>query len=411
MGENPIYELIDKFNKNSDMNNLITICNLYNLCFNYEKNSTGSITKLILRLKKNITTIPPLIYYHCNGLVLDAINWKPLAVPPIAFNKKAKIEDVDYKNYDIVKVIDGTVVTLYYDNKWCISSSNGYDVSQYYWMGPLTYAEIIYDLLERLYPEVIKKLGISLLNSDSIHFDNLNRSYSYTIGFRHHNFHPLLKDPETIWNIQHVALRSTHSTGRASLEVKYDDGICGIKNQEIIDNDTFKPIHLTNTEDLHYGYILRTKNPYKYPSILFDSPLLKKIKKNIYNYPSNTIRQYITHENRYDYVVIKNYFNKFERNDMLQLYPQFLERYNLYTKCINETIQCMISMLKNKISNENKPINVHPAINILAMSLIKHIAKFEAMDPHNENTESVLKDYIMNIEYSVLFLHTINKYK
>jgi hypothetical protein len=401
MGENPIYELIEKFNKSSDVNNLITICNLYNLCFNYEKNTTDVINKIILRLKKNITNAPPLLYYHCNGLVIDTIRWKVLSVPPVAFNKKANIETIDVSKYDVIKVIDGTVVTLYYDKKWCISSCNGYDVSQYYWMGTLTYAEIIYDLIERLHPEIIDKLGISLSNSDTIYFDKLDQSYSYTIGFRHHNFHPLIKDPEVIWNIQHVNLRT--------LEVFYDNGLDGIKNQEIINDFKMKDITTTTQSELHYGYILRTKNANKYPSILLDTPLLRKIKKNIYTYPSNTIRQYITHENRYDYVIIKNYFNKFERNEILQLYPQFAEKYKLYSKCINDTIRCMLLMLKNKLSNDNKPINVHPAIHILANSLIKHIAKFEEMDPYNENTESVLKDYIMNVEYSVLFLHTINK--
>ena len=41
----------------------------------------------------------------------------------------------------------------------------------------------------------------------------------------------------------------------------------------------------------------------------------------------------------------------------------------------------------------------------------KNISKFEALDPFHPDTESILKDYYSNVEYSVLFLNAINKYK
>lgn len=422
MQTNPLIEFIDKFktfNKESLLTDLISICTSYDLYFNYERNPNETIAKIILRIRKTNKT-HPLTYYHCNGAVIDVINWKVLSVPPIAFNKQHIFSEINkyFELYNIIKVIDGTVVTFYYHNKkWCISSSNGYDVSAYLWIGNMTYSEIIYDLMSRLYPNAITATGLTLIDSDVLDFTTLNKDYSYTIGFRHHNFHPLLSDPEKMWNIQHVHL--------PTMTVKFNDGILNIPNQIIFEkhitldemieknkssiNDAIR----SNLKTLNYGYILRSKDPLitkEFSSVLLDSALLKRIKKNVYEYPSNSIRQYITHENRFEYIAIKNYFNKLERNEFLQLYPQLLSKYNLYTSCVSETVSCMIVMLKNKQTNSNEPITDNSAIYTLATALLKYILKFETLDPFNADIESILKDYIMNFEYSVLFLHAINKY-
>jgi hypothetical protein len=403
------------YESNNFLDKLIGLCNLYDLNMNYEKTLEGEITRIILRIKK-INKVHPLFYYYCNGLVIDT-TWKVLAVPPIAFNKKYISSDINIKKYDVLKVIDGTVVTIYHwQNKWHISSCNGYDVSTFYWMGDKTYSEVIYDLIEKLYPNIIEELGISIIK-DRLNFDNLDKNYCYTIGFRHHNFQPLILDPECIWNIQ--------KTNRDTLDIVFNEGINGLPKQQIINYSmnveeimNINKLALTNAmkpdPTFNYGFILRSSDielTKEFSNILITSPLLKKIKKNIYDYPATITKQYITNLNRLDYITIKNYFNKIERNDILQLYPQFLQSYNLYNKCIKEVIQCIIIILKNKKMENKDPLTMSVSIITLSHSLLKHISKYDVLDPFHPDIESIIRDYITNPEYSVLFLNTINKFK
>ncbi len=416
-----LVNIIKNFNTNF-LTELIPFINKFDVYFNYEKDKNDKIIRIILRIRKN-NNIHPLIYYYCNGCVIDTVKWNVISYPPIAFNKRHISELIEsyFKQglYDVIKVIDGTVVTIYYwRNRWNISSSNNYDISSNYWIGELTYAEIIYDLFKRLYPDSIEQCGIELIDNTTLNFNKLNKNKSYTIGFRHHNFHPLLKDPECMWNIQNV----NTSNGKK----EFNDGIPGILNQKIITaiNSLDQLKYNTKTSILdasrienpvfNYGYILRSKDisvTKECSNILISSPLLLKIKKNIYDYPVNSLKQYITHLNRFEYIALKNFFNKSEKNDMIQLYPQLVEKFNIYNKCINETILCTMTLLKNKQMGLTEPLNFQTCIITLAYSLLKHISKFEALDPFNKDTELVLKDYYSNIEYCILFINCINKYK
>jgi len=396
------------------LNNLFSLCKSCDLQVNYDKTSTNKLRRIILKTIKN-TNVHPLIYYYSNGLVIDTEIWAPISVPPLAFNKRQLLKEVNnnIEHYEVLPITDGTVVTIYkWKNKWHIASSNSYDISGFYWIGKKTYAEIIYDLFTKFAPDCITTLGIQL-DDNGLDFGTLNSKYCYTIGIRHHDFHPLLNDPEKIWNIQKVKL--------STLTVIYNDGIPGIPKQTIItpplsiveiNNINKSSIHDAMKSDpiFNYGYILRSINPDitgEFSSILLDSGLLKEIRKNIYDYPSNVLRQYITNENRLDFIILKNYFNKLKKNEILRLYPQFLTKYNKYSICIDETIKCITNILKVK-NGEKIVISTNIHIEILAQTLLKYIIKFDNINLNNPDFDLILRDYIMNMEYAVLFIDTIN---
>ena len=415
-----ITDLINKFkkiNNNIFLDEIVKIINPFDLCINYEKNREGNIIRIILKIKKNNNT-HPLLYYYSNGVVIDTVTWKIISRPPMAFNKKTLPKFIEnyYSQgmYDTIKVIDGTVITIYYwNNKWNISTNNSYDVSSFYWIGELTYVEILYDLFNRLYPDSIILNGIELLDNITISFNNLQKNKSYTIGIRHHNFHPLLNDPEYIWNIQNVDL--------ASNSLEYDNGIKGIPNQNIVESITLDQIYQTNKISIqdamknenpvyNYGYILRSKNnnvTKEFSNILLSSSLLKKIKKNMYEFFPNLLNN-ILPSNRFEYIALKNYFNKTEKNDILHLFPQLQPKYMLYSKIIADVVSCSLTIMKNKQLGSTNELIFKPCIISLSYSLLKHINKFEALDPFDKNTEYILKDYYSNIEYSLLFINTIN---
>jgi hypothetical protein len=405
-----------------DINKLISIIYKYDIVFNYEKNNEGKIIRLIFRIKNN-NNQHSMLYYYSNGCIIDIVKWKILVSPPIAFNKYGSLTKVEefFNNglYDIIKIIDGTVVTIYYfNNKWNISSSNCYDVSNYYWIGKLSYSEILYDLFQKLYPHSLELNGIEF-NDKILYFNKLCKYKSYTIGFRHHNFHPLCNDPEQIWNIQCV----DNNNGN----IEYNDGIKGIYNQSIVtDIHSIDKINYINKHSIfeaikqsdsvyNYGFILRSKDisiTKEYSNIIFYSELLKKIKKNIYDGSITLLKQFVNHNNRLNYIMLKNFFNRSERNEIIQLYPQFNENYKIYSKLVNDIINCIIIILKNKQNaiNNNEPLNFQKCVIKLSYVLLNNISKYEAFDPYHSDIYNILKDYIINIEYIGLYMITIDKY-
>ena len=58
-------------------------------------------------------------------------------------------------HYNVIQVIDGTVVTIYSWTHpkqglvWCLASANGHDVSSLKWGGDETYAEVLFELLAK----------------------------------------------------------------------------------------------------------------------------------------------------------------------------------------------------------------------------------------------------------------------
>ena len=105
---------------------------------------------------------------ECNGAVIDVRTRTHLAVPPRAFDPRPLKKEVDRAfaapdedgvirtgHYNVIQIIDGTVVTIYswtHPKKglvWCLASANGFDVSHLKWGGAETYAEVLFELLAR----------------------------------------------------------------------------------------------------------------------------------------------------------------------------------------------------------------------------------------------------------------------
>jgi hypothetical protein len=274
------------------------------------------------------------LYYECNGLVIDARTWRALAVPPNAFNNQPTSKAIDTflaeDCYDIIRVDDGTVVTLYcWDHptegpSWALASSNGYDVSSLRWFGQLTYAAIFYDITQRLYPDFGAQTGMSLETradgTTRLNFTNLDHSRCYTIGFRHHNFHPMKSDPERMWQIQSTDLSGTipqvvfsgnghglpvipdqyvyadNFLGKPlTLEILRNNGSTAISQAATYAAQFVAAAHPQLPAELNYGYILRARASARgvtkeHSNILIDTPLLKRIRKIIYEGAPRSVR-------------------------------------------------------------------------------------------------------------------------
>jgi hypothetical protein len=398
------------------------------------------------------------ICYECNGLVVDARTWSVLACPPKAYNNRPAANIVNAaltdEMYDIIRVDDGTVVTLYcWDHPtdgpvWSLASSNGYDVSSLLWIGPLTYAAIFHDLTERLYPEFVAATGMGLdTHADGttrLTFTNLDRNYCYTVGFRHHNFHPLKADPERMWQIQ-----SADVSGDMPVVVFSGNGrgLPGIPDQVVYPSaeiacagapPSIEALRAAGSNalpraaayiaqlaagtprvektpvtasELNYGYILRSRDPARTrenSDILIETPLLARIRKIVYERAPRSVRDSLTATDRLEYNALRAFLTSTERGDFLALYPDWASRFCAYEEFINNIVHLVVHTSRQRaMAPASREPSLKSPTGQVARALLDHICRFEQLSPFHKDTESIVHDYVVSPEYAFLYLRAM----
>jgi hypothetical protein len=401
------------------------------------------------------------LYYECNGLVIDARTWRALAIQPNAFSGRPSAKAIDgflaENLYDIIRVDDGTVVTLYNwehptdGPTWALASSNGYDVSSLCWIGPLTYAAVFHDIAQRLYPAFTAETGMTLEaradGTTRLNFTNLDRTRCYTVGFRHHNFHPMKADPERMWQIQ-----STDLSGAAPQVIFSGNGrgLPVIPDQHVYADDSFGSSALggealsleslraigsnalaraaayaaqfaggeapsgqpgTLPTELNYGYILRSRDPARtreHSDFLVETPLLGRIRKIVYERAPRSVRDSLVAADRLEYNAMRAFLTATERGDFLALYPDWAARFQAYEEFVNNVIHLVIHATRQRAL---APMSREPSLKSptgqVARALLDHICRFEKLTAFHKDTESIVRDYVINPEYALLFLRAM----
>lgn len=397
------------------------------------------------------------MYYACNGMVIDARTWRVLSLPPSAFNQSPASKIINPflagNMYDIIRVDDGTVVTLYNwlhpvdGSVWALASSNGYDVSSLRWIGNLTYAEVFYDLAKRLYPAFVMDTGMSLAPTAEgavrLAFTSLDTARCYTVGFRHHNFHPLMCDPERMWQIQCTNLQTMETTFNPSS----GEGLPGVPGQNVYANwaelarefspGIAPPLQLTLeglrgfgknafeqavayiaspnphslTRKLNYGLILRSRDPSQtgaYSDLLVETPLLARIRKIVYERAPRTVRDNLSAEDRLEYNAMRAFLTAHEREDFLALYPQWTKRFQTYEEFVNNVVHLVIHATRQRaMAPTSREPPLTSATGQVAKALLVHICRYEKLAAFHKDTVSIVRDYVVNPEYAFLYLHAM----
>ena len=208
---------------------------------------------------------------------------------------------------------DGTIVSLYYTNKWNVASNTGYDVSTFHWFGDMTFAEIINDLITRLYPEY--KVSIK----DGSLVLPINKTYCHTIGFKHYNFHPHRGSPEKIWNVQ------TSCNG-------------------VIVEDELK---FKSIDEKLYGTIVNCGTY----NLVYESPLMKYIKANIYDYD---MKSFIRSKDKLKFIIMGGIIiaHNTKSSLFINTFPQYKQIYDIYPKFVKN--------LASNISKHNQKQEINP---------------------------------------------------
>jgi len=365
---------------------------------------------------------------ECNGVVISSLG-RVLAYPPPAFTECLS-KDVNKKMaenfYDIYRVDDSTIVTLYYwDTKWAIASSKGYDVSTLRWIGKRTYAEVIYDLAVRLYPGFVEATGISLENGRLSFKNVLEVSKSYTIGFRHHDFHPLKADAENLKVLAIADLETLQFDNDARLPfIGFQERILesfasldeikaanhdALANAVTAADSYFETGAIAN---FNYGYILRAKD--RSESVLIASNLLATMRK-IYAAPPRELSSELRPENRFEYSVARAYLTITDKNDFISLFKDWKPRFDAYDELIENicsTIgQVLMDTKKNgfpALSKNRESTILSPTMAIASM-LHTRMVESRMLTSNGVISPEIIKDFICDPHYSYVYMCRVLK--
>lgn len=345
---NKINELEDKSFDNV-YDNIKDTLEKYKIKLIYEPNKA----RVVLTRYRNKSDYETKIVSEANGIILDTKTWKVLAMPIYAINPSPKYSYVRHniKNYEIYPINDGTTINLYwYENKWRLGSSNAYELNNLTYMGGKTYWE--------MFIEVVGEDVLSKLKKDC----------SYVIGFRHHDLHPFLYDPQKYWLIEAYKLSTLESCKSEFNFLPTQDAI-RISKLDILENNNTnayinfiknKTSYADKAKDysniIHYGYILRTsyKTAKGNSNILLESTLLKRIRQCIYNMSKEKKEKElvkklkITNENRFNYFTMRSYLDFTYRKYFIELFPQQSSLYLKFDKYFSELEDNVIKCLRNK---------------------------------------------------------------
>jgi hypothetical protein len=302
----------------------------------------------------------------------------------------------------------------------------------------MTYIEILYDLIKRLYPEFIKVTGMVLIKDD----DGFNRikmnvktNLCYSIGFRHHQFHPLVEDPERIWQIKCTNLAGkkiqpasdkdwlpilpryspkidTSNINSIQDLIKISDNsfnkasnyINSVRTNKITKANNIKP------KEINYGYILRVNSVEKRYSILIESDLLKFIRSAIYNKPLKMDRQIFDPLYRLNYNFIKLYLSSCGNLKVIDIYPDWSNYYKTLSSVVNKIIVEVLHIMRRRYSTpmEDALIENKDIISKIATGFAKHIQSEEGkINPYNDEVADAIKDFIVDVHNTQIYVKTI----
>jgi hypothetical protein len=353
------------------------------------------------RLKADFSNV---LVRQCNGVVLDS-EWNIISLPPPMFCPKFKYNKINKTlgDYHIYKIKDGTTITLYYfNNKWSMSTTNGYDVSDFKWIGDKTYMEHFSTLMEKY---------------DGFTFDSLDRNLSYTFGFRVNDFHPF-GESEGIWFIRSFDTVMKEISNNFLINGKKVIQVQEMENYNI-NKKTFNWLMNNNREAMnnylesktnknpfiHYGYVLRSKTQ-ENPDIVLESELLKFIRKCVYNIPRLS---FITHENRLSYIILREFLSTKTRQDFIAVFsPKFDAEFTKLKSRFDIVVEDLIKILSMK-GYRNDVFKMDTPYNEILTALCTSIESNTKLFPFDQNISSIITDHIITTKFINLYFPLLTK--
>ncbi len=363
----------------------------------YEPEILDNKRRVIFSCSKTIKTqVFDDICLDCNGLILEAPEWKPLCIPiPTSKNNlnTTKINGyIKANKYDIYQIEDGTIVNLYfYGDKWTISTSRGYDMNDVKF-NSLTYNELLKECLD--------KSNVSPQDF----YNTLDKNKCYTFGFKHPDIHPFWEGKESVYKVWFI--RSVNLTDLIVYSNTPLDSIpqqkkvnVGVKNMNFI-YKKLKNAYDNYVENGHvnYGYILADKNVNTLGDdsmIILESSLLQNIRNLWYNGAYIKFSQ--THNfDRIKTILLHAYLDDNRTEKFLTLFPQYSNEFVEFSKLESNIVAKVYEEIKNGSENIGSPYS----------PLVKSVNSIITVQTH-ENPCKKIKDIIHSNEYIQYYYNLI----
>lgn len=359
--------------------------------------------RILLTAHKTRADLDNSIIRMCNGLLIhnEKVIARGIDITNINF-KESEIES-NWNIYNQFYVIDGTTVTVYYyNNMWCLASTNGYYINDYKYnpckknpnvtlsMGSeKTYYEMLADLFEKY----------------NIGFDMLDKSLSYTFIFRHYDMHPFKKDP------QRLCLVKIHAGSEDVTETTDVGALKKLMTQKMRSKPyTFKQLkdlcnnalseHMRDNKCVHYGFILRAKCDIgRNTNILFESSLLRKIRQFMYDVPKNKQRP----TDIKSWTLLRAYLNYYQRTTFKALFPQYMHTFTILDKIFYDAVSKIMESMRNRISRAELIEHHSDVSSLIAFVVVGDVERLEPVNTFDSTSDSILKDIVLDKKYHEIF--------
>lgn len=335
-----------------------------------------------------------------NGVVLNSNDWNVLS-RPFDYYEPAdnSIISSRFSEFKIYAIRDATVINLYnYNDVWCISTYQGYDVSELKWFGDLTYSEIIFDLLTKLMPEYVNENRI-LIENKRLVIPHLNKAYCYTLGFKHHNFHPILTDPEKIFFIKSTRLID----GADGIDIPEMQHETDITNQftnfdEVVEYNS-NSIRMHIRKGIHnYGFLFVSDNE-KY---ILPSNLLNFIEENIYSIHSHIVKK-LSSGKKLKFNFMKLYLDNSNRLLCEKMFPQTKLMFQDFDLSFMKLIDRIMEDLRYKARYGTYSATQSSKLITASQFIIDDLERSgETFGAFSGDTPSIIRDFLMNTSYAYI---------
>ena len=307
---------------------------------------------------------------EANGLILDIGSHAIVCVPPrilsTMYNTQAVNEGLRNDIYRIYKVLDGTIVTIYWYEKWHIATYRGIYMENVTWHGKKTYREIFDNLLADVGLTWDEFVGM---------FD---KKLCYTYGFKHEEYHAFPDFKTRLWFVQSTVVDNSSKLLLFTSDINptekyipsqplYDKPVSNIRT--LVEMASCAETDFLEGKEPNYGYILRSKDPNKtgrYSDILIESQLMSTIRHCWYdnddmNRDPDGIFVYI------NMICLTAVIKTETAKNFTKLFPTYVGQYNEVTKKINCLIDdiCRVFTKTPLEINEKQTEIVHALVEYL----------------------------------------------
>jgi hypothetical protein len=355
-------------------------------------------TFLLSIIQKGQCKLP--IHSESNGTVFEFCadlpqQWRVLVMPPQVLTI-GNVKNI--KGFNIYEMDDGTVISLYFRDEWCISSARGIHMNNIMWSSSKSYMSVLLEVL-------------SIYN---ILLDEVDKTVSHTIAFHHPDFHPFGKRIYA-WNISSASgVNCVDSTlalpeqrlAKFAVNSESSPDILNIINR----NNTDAMRSYLNHNRIHYGYILRGNGV----SYVMESSLFRIIREVSYRAP-NTGASYATNElitkqilvpeKRVLYNALRAYLTESLKYDAQRLFANYGELYSKFELMFNDfaTIILLALYSNNEMtcipSNEvNVPASYKTIDNIFKV-VANHIKNIGGIDLQSKDSKGIVMDFLKDKKF------------